>query len=218
MMTLVTAQDMRECLGDVPVRGKTLSQWADVAIGEILRFFVKPDLRAVLEMVGPAGEVYDDHFDGRLLNPGHAIEAAWFILEEANHRQDESLKKLGCDMLDWMWARGWDHEFGGLFYFRDVFDKPVQEYWHDMKFWWPHDEALIATLMAHRMTGEPRYLEWHEQCRKWSFGKFADPEHGEWFGYLRRDGTPTNTLKGSLWKSFFHHPRSLWRCHQLAKD
>ena len=111
-----------------------------------------------------------------------------------------------------------DREHGGLFYFRDVQGKPVQEYWHDMKFWWPHDEALIATLMAHRMSGDPKYLVWHEKLRDWSFRHFADPEHGEWFGYLRRDGVPTNTLKGSLWKSCFHHPRALWRCHGIARE
>jgi hypothetical protein len=53
--------------------------------------------------------------------------------------------------------------------------------------------------------------------REWSFKHFSDPGNGEWFGYLHRDGIPSNTLKGSLWKSFFHHPRALWRCHQLAK-
>jgi N-acylglucosamine 2-epimerase len=92
----------------------------------------------------------------------------------------------------------------------------VQEYWHDMKFWWPHDEALIATLMAHRMTGNPDYLVKHLELREWAFTRFADPQHGEWYGYLHRDGTPANTLKGSLWKSFFHHPRALWKCSQLA--
>jgi N-acylglucosamine 2-epimerase len=85
-----------------------------------------------------------------------------------------------------------------------------------MKFWWPHDEALIATLMAWRMTGDAKYFNWHEQLRGWAFEKFADPDHGEWFGYLHRDGTPANTLKGSLWKSFFHHPRALWMCRQLS--
>ena len=131
--------------------------------------------------VAPDGSIVD-HFDGRTLNPGHAIEAAWFVLEEAAHRKDSRLQKLGCEMLDWMWERGWDEEFGGLFYFRDVFGKPVQEYWHDMKFWWPHDEALIATLMAYRMTGGAKYLAWHEKLREWSFGKFGDGEYGEWFG------------------------------------
>jgi N-acylglucosamine 2-epimerase len=121
-------------------------------------------------------------------------------------------------MLDWMWERGWDKEHGGLFYFRDIHDKPVQEYWHDMKFWWPHDEALIATLMAHKLTGDSRYLEMHETCRRWSFDHFPDAEHGEWFGYLHRDGTRSSSIKGNLWKSFFHHPRALWLCHRLAAD
>ena len=45
-----------------------------------------------------------------------------------------------------MWERGWDEEYGGMFYFRDLRGLPVQEYWHDMKFWWPHNEAIIARL------------------------------------------------------------------------
>ena len=30
----------------------------------------------------------------------------------------------------------------------------MQEYWHDMKFWWPHNEAIIATLLAYQLTGD----------------------------------------------------------------
>ncbi len=212
MITLVTAQELRKHLGEHPA----LTRWIDRCLDDIETLFVKPDLKVVMESVTPDGSI-SDHFDGRMLNPGHAIEAAWFVLEEAAHRKDARLQQLGCDMLDWMWERGWDDEFGGLFYFRDVHHKPVQEYWHDMKFWWPHDEALIATLMAWKMTGNAKYLAWHEQLRTWAFKKFGDPEHGDWFGYLHRDGSRSNTLKGSLWKSFFHHPRALWKCHQLAK-
>ncbi len=216
MITLVTAQELSLRLGGDPV----LTDWTDHCIREIRELFVKPDLRVVMENVAPDGSV-SDHFDGRTLNPGHAIEGAWFILEEAHRRNnDPELVRLGCDMLDWMWERGWDREYGGLFYFRDVHDKPVQEYWHDMKFWWPHDEALIATLMAFRATRDPRYMHMHEQVRVWGFRHFAgpecDPECGEWHGYLHRDGSVSSTLKGSLWKSFFHHPRALWLCHRLA--
>ena len=87
---------------------------------------------AVLETVAPDGEP-SDHVDGRTLNPGHAIEGAWFILEESRIRACGELRQLGCRMLDWMWNRGWDQEYGGLFNFRDVHGKPPQEYWHDMK-------------------------------------------------------------------------------------
>ena len=57
-------------------------------------------------------------------------------------------------MLDWMWRRGWDEEYGGLFYFRDLRGLPVQDYWHDMKFWWPQCEAIIATQLAWTLTGD----------------------------------------------------------------
>ena len=214
MITLVTAQELVLRLGASP----ELNGWIDRCIEEIQRLFVKPDLEVVMETVAPDGSI-SDHFDGRTLNPGHAIEGAWFILEEARRRNNSAeWITLGCQMLDWMWQRGWDEEFGGLFYFRDVFHKPVQEYWQSMKFWWPHDEALIATLLAHQLTGDAKYLAWHEQLRAWSFRHFADPTHGEWYGYLQRDGSVSSALKGSLWKSFFHHPRAMGRCFRIARE
>jgi N-acylglucosamine 2-epimerase len=206
MIALVTAQELRAALGRTPAWDGA----ADRCLDEIIQLFVHPELQAVLESVRPDGTV-SDHIDGRTLNPGHAIEAAWFLMEEGRFRQDWNLVKVGCQMLDWMWQRGWDEEFGGLFYFRDLLGKPPQEYWHDMKFWWPHNEAVIATLLAWRLTGEQRYARWHQLVHDWSHRHFADPEYGEWFGYLHRDGTLSTSTKGNLWKSCFHHPRmQLW--------
>jgi N-acylglucosamine 2-epimerase len=93
----------------------------------------------------------------------------------------------------------------------------VQEYWHDMKFWWPHCEAVIATLLAWRLTGEARYAQWHRDVHNWSFRHFPDAEHGEWYGYLRRDGSVTQTAKGNHFKGPFHLPRMLWYCAQLLE-
>ena len=138
-------------------------------------------------------------------------------LLEGRERGDASLLRLGCDRIDWMWERGWDTEHGGVFYFRDVFDRPVQEYWHEMKFWWPHNETIIAILLAHELTGDVKYARWHALVHDWSHAHFADPVHGEWFGHLRRDGTPGSTLKGNLWKSFFHQPRLQWMGWQLLQ-
>jgi N-acylglucosamine 2-epimerase len=213
MMTLVTAQDLRDNLG----ASGTLTAWSDRCIEEIRTLFMKPGHRAVMESVAPDGSVVD-HFDGRLLNPGHAIECAWFLLREARWRRDSSLVRMGCDIIEWMWQRGWDEECGGLFYFRDLHGHPVQEYWHDMKFWWPHDEAIIATLFAWLLTGEEKFAVWHGQVHEWAHRHFGDPEFGEWFGYLHRDGRRSNTLKGSLWKSFFHHPRMQWLCAKLLEE
>jgi N-acylglucosamine 2-epimerase len=212
MIAIVTAQELRTNLGD-----DSFTAPIDRCIDEIRRLFLKPELGALMESVGPGGEVLDT-FDGRMLNPGHALECAWFIMHEGSYRGDRQLVRLGCDILDAMWVRGWDSEYGGLLYFRDVFGKPLQEYWHDMKFWWPHNEAIIATLLAHLLTGDEKYRQWHRQVHDWAHRHFPDQQHGEWFGYLHRDGRISTTLKGNLWKSFFHLPRMQWYCAQLLRS
>jgi len=214
MIGIATAQEIRANLGDVRVSGRTCNEWVDVFIAEIERDFLKPEHVALMEVVAPDGGVID-HFDGRTLNPGHAIEAAWFIMHEGKLRGDERLVRIGLTILDWMWARGWDEECGGIYYFRDLRGLPVQEYWHDMKFWWPHNEAIIATLLAWQLTGDAKYARWHQMVHDWSFQHFPDPELGEWYGYLHRDGSVSSRLKGNLWKGPFHLPRMLWYCWKL---
>ena len=172
----------------------------------------------MLETVGPDGE-FIDHFDGRTMNPGHAIEAAWFILDEAKHRNlDPRLLRIGLTILDWMWEIGWDKEYGGLLYFRDVKGLPVQEYWQDMKFWWPHNEAVIATLLAYQLTGDEKYAQRHQLVHDWTYAHFPDPVHGEWYGYLHRDGRISVPLKGNLWKGCFHVPRMMWKSWLLLEE
>lgn len=213
MIGIVTAQELRENLGDVTVSGRTCTEWIDAFIAEIARDFVKPELKAIMEVVAPDGS-FIDHLDGRTLNPGHGIECAWFIMHEGAWRQDRRLIELGTTILDWMWQRGWDREFGGILYFTDVCGLPVQEYWHDMKFWWPHCEAIIATLLAYQLTGDARYAGMHRLVHDWSFAHFPDREHGEWFGWLHRDGRLSQRAKGNLFKGPFHLPRMLWLCGQ----
>ena len=217
MIGIATAQELRANLGDVCVGGRSCTEWIDFSIAEIERDFLKPEHQALMENVAPDGSVID-HFDGRTLNPGHALECAWFLMHEGRLRGDKRLIDVGAQILDWMWTRGWDNEFGGLLYFTDLKGLPVQEYWQDMKFWWPHNEAIIATLLAWKLTGEARYAAMHRQVHDWSFHHFPDPEFGEWFGYLRRDGKVASRAKGTLWKGPFHLPRMLWFCaRELAE-
>ena len=213
MIMINTAQQLRETIGD-----SRCDAWIENWISEIEKNFVKDDIRCVMEQVAPDGSIID-HIDGRTLNPGHAIEGAWFILHEARYRNnDKRLIDLGCRMLDYMWERGWDKEQGGILYFRDVYDKPVQEYWQDMKFWWPHNEVIIATLLAYLMTGNEKYAERHKLVHKYAYEHFPDRENGEWFGYLHRDGTIAQTAKGNLFKGPFHLPRQEWYCSQVLKE
>ena len=212
MITIATAQELRDSIGL-----SDATEWIDRSIDDIRQYHLKPEIACVMETVGPGGELID-HFDERTLNPGHAIEGAWFILREGKLRQDSGLIQTGCQMLDWMWQRGWDSEYGGILYFIDVDGRPVQEYWHDMKFWWPHNETIIATLMAYELTGDPKYAQWHQQVHDWSYRHFADPEFGEWFGYLHRDGRISSSLKGNLWKGPFHLPRMQLVCWKLLES
>ena len=209
MITIATAKELRDSIG-LP----DANEWIDRSIETIRRDHLNSELRCVLETVGPDGE-FIDHFDGRTLNPGHAMEGAWFIMLEGKFRGDEELVKTGLRMLDWSWERGWDREFGGILYFADAKGLPVQEYWHDMKFWWPQNEAIIATLMAYLLTGDEKYGDMHRQIHDWAYKHFPDAEHGEWFGYLHRDGSRSSTLKGNLWKGPFHLPRMQRTCWKL---
>ena len=213
MIMMNTAQQLRETIGD-----PRCEEWITKWIAEIETNFVKDDIKCVMEQVAPDGSIID-HIDGRTLNPGHAMEGAWFILHEAKHRNnDKHLIELGCRMLDYMWERGWDKEHGGILYFRDVYNKPVQEYWQDMKFWWPHNEVIIATLLAYLMTGDEKYADWHKQVHDYAYKHFYDKVNGEWFGYLHRDGILTQSDKGNLYKGPFHLPRQEWYCAQLLNE
>ena len=210
MIMINTAQQLRETIGD-----ERCDEWILRWITEIETLFVKNDIKCVMEQVALDGSIID-HIDGRTLNPGHAIEGAWFILHEAKYRNnDPHLIELGTNMLDYMWERGWDEQYGGILYFRDVYHKPVQEYWQDMKFWWPHNEAIIATLLAYLLTRKEKYAFWHKLVHDYSYKHFHDKQHGEWFGYLHRDGTIAQTAKGNLFKGPFHLPRQEWYCWQL---
>ena len=183
---------------------------AQQCIDEIFTYFVKPELKCVLENVGPNGEARLDVTEGRIVNPGHDIEGAWFILEHAKRTGDVSLIPKAAQIFDWAIEAGWDKEYEGLLYFVDCLGNPPEAYEHDMKLWWPHNEILIASMMLYRDTKDEKYLQWFDKTLEYCKKVFSDPAYGEWYGYLRRDGKPTQpSTKGSTFKGPFHLPRCL---------
>ena len=179
-------------------------------VDQIFRYHHKPEMKCTLESVGVNGEFMGDVTEGRVVNPGHDIECSWFLMEYAKHTGDAELLKKACDVFNFAIEAGWDKEYGGLLYFIDCMGLPTEAYEHDMKLWWPHSEILIASLMAYRDTGDGRYHEWFTKTLDYCQKVFSDPEYGEWYGYLRRDGKPTMpACKGSTFKGPFHLPRAL---------
>ena len=212
MILINTASRIRNVISD-PV----LDQQINESI-ESLKDFMKPEFEALLEMVGTNGE-FIDTINGRLINPGHCIETAWFLLEEAKHRGwDKELTAQAIQILDWSWEWGWDKQYGGIINFRDCRNLPPQDYSQDMKFWWPQTEAIIATLYAYEATGDDKYLIWHKQISEWTYAHFPDSEYGEWYGYLHRDGTVAQPAKGNIFKGPFHIPRMMIKSFDLCKE
>ena len=198
--------------------GSAYTDRIDRAIEEVFRYFVKPEKKALLETVGENGEYLGHLPEGRCVIPGHAIETAWFIMEEGRHRNELKLVERALPILDWSLDFGWDEEYGGILYYLDVEERqPVQLEW-DMKLWWPHNEAIYATLLAFTLTGEKRYEKWFEKILAWSLEHFPDKAYGEWIGYLHRDGTIALDCKGNYFKGPFHLPRQQLFCHLLLKE
>lgn len=187
-------------------------------IAHIKANFIKLDLKAVLEAAAYDGSFLDGISEGRTLNPGHAIEGSWFILNESPHLNDNSLISTAKQMFDWSIERGWDSEYGGLLYFVDVLGAPPQQLEHDMKLWWPHCEALIAALNLYNSTDDGKYLDWFLKIHDYTFSHFSDHTNGDWHGYLHRDGSLcTPAAKGNMFKSGFHVIRALIQIEQATK-
>jgi len=188
------------------------------SIKEIFTNFVKPEKRCLLENVLADGSFLDIP-EGRIVNPGHSIETAWFIMKEGEYRRDKSLVLKACEVLDWSLDMGWDEKYGGgILYYVDCDKKPPEPIEHELKLWWPHNEALYSTLLAYYLTKDEKWCNWYERIHKWTFEHFPDKTNGEWYGYLRRDGTISSPVKGNIWKGPFHLPRMQLNCWQLLES
>ena len=183
-------------------------------IKDMITLHYKEEYKCVLENVFPDGSILDNP-TGRTINPGHSIENSWFLMNHAAKTGDKELLNKALNILNWSLEIGWDKEYGGVYYFRDLYNRPCEQLEHDMKLWWVHCECLISTLTAYKLTGDEKYFEEFEKIHEYAFAHFSDKEFGEWYGYLHRDGTVSHTQKGSLWKGPYHLPRCLMLCELI---
>lgn len=207
MILINTASVLRNVIED-----PSLTERIDSQI-EILKKFIHPEYKALLETVTPDGKLIDTII-GRTINPGHCIETSWFLMDEAKYRgltttKGKEIMELALKIFDWSWDWGWDKEYGGIINFKDCKGFPAQDYSQDMKFWWPQTEAIIAALEAYELTGNEKYVNMHKMVNDWSYSHLPDHEFPEWFGYLHRDGTVAQPAKGNIFKGPFHIPRMM---------
>ncbi|WP_080803102.1 AGE family epimerase/isomerase [Arabiibacter massiliensis] len=193
-----------------PANTEEYDRHARECTDRIVNEHYRPELGCTLESVNQEGQPELWYTAGRVVNPGHDIECSWFMMDEANYRGDAELHATAREIFRLAIEAGWDKEYEGLLYFIDAEGKPTEAYEHDMKLWWPHNEIMIAASKAYRDTGDAYFLDWLLRTIDYCKEHFADPEYGEWYGYLRRDGKPTMPpTKGSTFKGPFHVPRAL---------
>ena len=196
----------------------SLTEQLEESLRLIEQYLLKPEYKTILESVDEEGHLVDT-ISGRVINPGHCIETAWFLMEAAPlFGNPAHVRNVGLQVLDWDFEWGWDKEYGGIINFRDCKGFPPQDYSQDMKFWWPQCETIIASLYAYKLTGDEHYLTMHREASEWAYSHFADDEQGEWYGYLHRDGTVAQPAKGNIFKGPFHIPRMMIKCYLLCNE
>ena len=235
-MILINVANVLKQVSNDPVLDRQITE----SVEALVKYFIHPEFKALLETVGPNGE-FIDTMAGRTINPGHCIETSWFLMDVAVARKDNALKETALKLLDWSWAWGWDdgragratlpsidedvlvgsrvpRDRGGIISFRDCKGFSPQCYEQDMKFWWPQCEAIIATAYAYKLTGEKKYQKWHKLVSSWAWKHLKDRKFPEWYGYLHRDGTVAQPAKGNIFKGPFHIPRMLVKSMEICKE
>ncbi|GMN10346.1 AGE family epimerase/isomerase [Croceitalea sp. MTPC9] len=186
-----------------------VSEVTDNVIDLVMNTFYDEESGLVFENVSTTGD-FVDSFEGRLLNPGHAIEAMWFVMNLGIRKNDTNLIQKAEKIMFQQLEHGWDKKYGGIFYFMDSKGHPPQQLEHDQKLWWVHLETLVALAKIYAYNQNPKAAKWFNKVHDYTWNHFRDKENGgEWYGYLNRQGQVHLNLKGGKWKGCFHVPRAL---------
>ncbi len=187
----------------------------DKTVHEVMEDFLHGGL--MYEHITPEGKQVDC-YEGRLINPGHGIEAMWFMMAIAQRKNNKALSNRATDVVLNILNYAWDEQYGGLYYFMDAQGHPPHQLEWDQKLWWVHLETLVALAMAYKITGREDCWIWYQKVHEYTWNHFADAEAGEWYGYLNRRGEVLLPLKGGKWKGCFHVPRALYLCWQTFEE
>ena len=205
------ALEIENILGDKALLEETI----DTCLHEVLDVFYKPEIGMMVENVSAVDGSMTDCFEGRVINPGHNLEALWFLINLGIRRDDRQLIGRCVDIALKVIDFGWDQEYKGIFYFMDRKGYPPQQLEWDQKLWWVHIESAIAMIRGYQLTGRKECLKWFIALDEYMWSHFKDQEFPEWFGYLNRRGEVLLPLKGGKWKGCFHVPRGLYQIWRI---
>jgi N-acylglucosamine 2-epimerase len=187
---------------------------------EIMKKFCLEDC-TIAEMLTKDGSASDTIL-ARHLNPGHALESMWFVMAAAAEADRQDLVRNAVLAIRRAFELGWDTEQGGLLRFVDrdggapkgrktghPYERLILETW-DTKLWWPHSEALYATLLAAELAQYETLLRLYLMVHTYTFHTFPHPDDGvgEWIQIRDRRGRPVDKLVALPVKDPYHALRS----------
>ena len=106
-------------------------------------------------------------------------------------------------LVDHALRDGFDNQRGGL-YLEGPASGPADR---KRKEWWQQAEALVGTLNAYQLTGQPRYWQAFEREAQFILDDFVDREYGEWYAAIDPDGKIDGTKAGP-WRGPYHASRA----------
>lgn len=183
---------------------------------EILDVFCRPDGR-VWELI-PLEERLNDTVLARHATPGHIFESMWFVIRTALQHGRDAWIPDAARSIAWAFDVGWDRELGGVFRYVDSeggkprgtpgnepYETLMVDTW-DTKIWWPHAEALYATLLAYKTTDDSTFDSMHAKLFEYVFRTFPNPDRtiGEWVQIRDRHGAPLDKCVALPVKDPYH--------------
>jgi N-acylglucosamine 2-epimerase len=205
-------------------------KYCEVIVNEILTLYRKED-GLIAEMI-PEDVRQFGSLLARHINPGHTIEDMWFIIHAAKLFNYPEWINPAVESIAVSLNIGWDSEFGGLLRFvdknggkptgmliSDPYEQLILDTW-DTKLWWPHSEALYATLLAERITHDERWGVWYKKIHNYVFNTFPNPDISvkEWIQIRDRKGIPIEKVVALPVKDPFHIIRNVLLIIELLED
>jgi N-acylglucosamine 2-epimerase len=177
---------------------------SDRCVDAVLNHHYNPRFGLMNELINHDGSRPANEYE-QLVYAGHAIETLWMLMDEALRRKDNGLFDKTSGMFKRHCEVSRDRVYGGLFRNLTNVDKNA---WTLDKTLFPHQEALIGSLMLIEQRGDKWAEDFYLDLDRYTRSKFPMRSISSplWqvIGNRQVDPTPNMTRAEN-----YHHPRFL---------
>jgi mannose/cellobiose epimerase-like protein (N-acyl-D-glucosamine 2-epimerase family) len=143
---------------------------------------------------------------------GHNLKIAWNLMRMNSLRGKDSYVEFARKIADLMPAVGSDQQRGGWY---DVVERALKPgetnhrfVWHDRKAWWQQEQAILAYMILHGITGDAEYGKQAREAAAFYNAFFLDHDDGAVYFNVLANGMPyllgNERFKGSHSMSGYH--------------